>query len=56
MGFNPLPSLFYLCLKEREMFGWPELDLKVFLELGLDLLKNLPYSIRILNQSINWSQ
>jgi hypothetical protein len=55
MSFNPLPSLFYLCPKEREVFGWLELDLKDFQELGLDLLENLPHRIRVPDQGINWS-
>jgi hypothetical protein len=45
-SFNPLPSLFYLSPKEREVSGWPELDLKDFLELGLDLLENLPHRVK----------
>jgi hypothetical protein len=55
MSFNPFPSLFYLCPKEREVSGWPELDLKDFRELGLDLLENLPHRVRVPDQGINWS-
>jgi hypothetical protein len=55
MSFNPLPILFYLCWKEREVSGWLELDLKDFRELGLDLLKNLPHCVRVPDQGINWS-
>jgi hypothetical protein len=55
MGFNPLPSLFYPRPKEGKMSGWPEFELKDFWELGLDLLKNLPHFIGVLDQSINWS-
>jgi hypothetical protein len=54
-SFNPLPSLFYLGPKEREVSGWPELDLKDFWELGLDILENLPHCIIVLDQGINWS-
>jgi hypothetical protein len=35
-------SLFYSCLKEREVPGWPELDLKSYRKLRVDLLENLP--------------
>jgi hypothetical protein len=38
------------------MSSWPELDLKVLRELGPDLLKNLPHSIEILDQGINWNR
>jgi hypothetical protein len=55
MGFNPLPSLFYLCPKEREVSGWLELDLKDFWQLRFDLLENLPHCIRVPDQGINWS-
>jgi hypothetical protein len=55
MGFNPLPSLFYFCPKEGKMSDWLEFELKDFWELGLDLLKNLPHFIGVLDQSIDWS-
>jgi hypothetical protein len=54
-SFNPVPSLFYLCSKEREVSGWPELDLKDFRELRLNLLKNLPHCVGVPDQGINWS-
>jgi hypothetical protein len=54
-SFNPVLSLFYLCRKEREVPSWPELDLKNFQELKLDLLKNLPHCIGIPDQCINRS-
>jgi hypothetical protein len=55
-SFNLVPSLFYLCPKEREVPGWPELDLKDFWKLRLDLLKNLPHCVGILGQGINRSR
>jgi hypothetical protein len=36
--------------------GWPEFELKDFQDMGLDLLKNVPHFIGVLNQSINWSR
>jgi hypothetical protein len=47
--------LFYLCPKEREVSGWPELDLKDFRELRLDLLENLPHCVKVPDQGIKWS-
>jgi hypothetical protein len=55
MSFNPVPSLFYLCPKEREVSGWPELDLKDFRELRLNLLENSPHYVRVSDQGVNWS-
>jgi hypothetical protein len=49
-GFNPLPNLFYLRPKEGKMSGWPEFELKDFQELGLDLLKNLPHFVGVLDK------
>jgi hypothetical protein len=55
MSFNPVPSLFYLCPKEREVSGWSELDLKDFRELRLNLLENSPHYVRVSDQGVNWS-
>jgi hypothetical protein len=52
MGLNSVTSLFYSFPKEGEVTGWPELDLKDCRKLRVDLLKNLPYYTRILNQGI----
>jgi hypothetical protein len=38
------------------MSGWLEFELKDFRELGLDLLKNLPHFVGVLDQSINQSR
>jgi hypothetical protein len=54
-SLNSMLSLFYPCPEEREVPGWPELDLKDLRKLRLDLLKNLPHCIRILDQGINQS-
>jgi hypothetical protein len=48
-------SLFYSCPKEREVPGWPELDLEDFRKLRFDLLKNLPHCTGILDQGVNRS-
>jgi hypothetical protein len=55
MSFNSVPSLFYTCPEEREVPGWPELDLKDFRKLRLDLLKNLLNCVGILDQGVNRS-
>jgi hypothetical protein len=39
MGFDPMMNFFHVGPKEREISGWPELDLKNFRELRLDLFK-----------------
>jgi hypothetical protein len=50
-----MTSLFYSCLKEREVPGQLEPDLEDFRKLRFDLLKNLPHCTGILDQGINWS-
>jgi hypothetical protein len=42
-------SFFHFGPKERKMFGWPELDLKNFLDLRLDLFKKMLHFIRVLD-------
>jgi hypothetical protein len=49
-------SFFHFSLKERKMSGRPELDLKDFQELRLDLFKNVLHFIRVLDQGINQSR
>jgi hypothetical protein len=49
-------SFFHFGLKERKMSGRPELDLKNFWELRLDLLKNVLHFVRVLDQGINRSR
>jgi hypothetical protein len=47
MCFDPTTSLFHFGPQERKMFGRPELDLKNFRELRLDLFKKMLHFIRI---------
>jgi hypothetical protein len=54
-GLQSFAEPFLPSLERREDVGWPEFELKDFWELGLDLLKNLPHFIGVLDQSINWS-
>jgi hypothetical protein len=42
-----MTSFFHFGPKERKMFGRPELDLKNFRELRLDLFKKMLYFIRV---------
>jgi hypothetical protein len=42
-------SFFQFGPKERKMFGWPELDLKILWELRLDLFKKMLHFIRVLD-------
>jgi hypothetical protein len=49
-------SFFHFGPKERKMSGWPELDLKNFYELRLDLFKKVPHFVRVLEQGINQSR
>jgi hypothetical protein len=47
---------FHVGLKKRKMSGRPELDLKNFWELRLDLFKKVLHFIRVLDQGINQSR
>jgi hypothetical protein len=47
MFFNPTMSFFHFGPKERKMSDWPELDLKNFRELRLDLFKKMLHFIRV---------
>jgi hypothetical protein len=49
-------SFFHFGPKERKMPGRPELDLKNFQELRLNLFKKVLHFIRVLDQGINWSR
>jgi hypothetical protein len=49
-------SFFHFGPKERKMSGRPELDLKNFYELRLDLFKKVPHFVRVLEQGINQSR
>jgi hypothetical protein len=49
-------SFFHIGLKERKMSGRPELDLKNFRELRLDLFKKVLHFVRVLDQGINRSR
>jgi hypothetical protein len=49
-------SFFHFGPKERKMLGRPELDLKNFQELRLNLFKKVLHFIRVLDQGINWSR
>jgi hypothetical protein len=55
MGLNPVTTLCYSCPKEREVPGWPDLDLKSHGKLRVDLLKDLPYRTGVLDQGVNRS-
>jgi hypothetical protein len=46
-------SFFHSGPKESKMSGWPELDLKNFWELRLNLLKKVLHFIRVPDQGIN---
>jgi hypothetical protein len=46
-------SFFHFGPEERKMSGQPELDLKDFRELRLDLFKKVLHFIRVLDQGIN---
>jgi hypothetical protein len=54
--FDPTTSFFHFGPKERKMSGRPELDLKDFQELRLDLFKKVLHFIRVLDQDINQSR
>jgi hypothetical protein len=56
MSFDPTMSFFHFGLEERKMSGRPELDLKDFWELRMDLLKKVLHFIRFLDQGINQSR
>jgi hypothetical protein len=56
MCFDPTTRFFHFGLKERKMSGRPELDLKDFRELRLDLFKKVLHFIRVLDQDINRSR
>jgi hypothetical protein len=45
--FDPTTSFFHFALKEREMYGRLELDLKNFRELRLYLFKKMLHFIRV---------
>jgi hypothetical protein len=49
-------ELFHFGPEERKMSGRPELNLKDFQELRLDLFKKVLYFIRVLDQGINRSR
>jgi hypothetical protein len=49
-------SFFHFGPKERKMSDRPELDLKNFQELRLNLFKKVPHFIRVLDQGINRSR
>jgi hypothetical protein len=49
-------SFFHFGPEERKMSGQPELDLKDFRELRLDLFKKVLHFIRVLDQGINRSR
>jgi hypothetical protein len=49
-------SFFHFGLEERKMFDRPELDLKDFRELRLDLFKKVLHFVRVLDQGINQSR
>jgi hypothetical protein len=49
-------SFFHFGPKERKMSSWPELDLKNFRELRLNLFKKVLHFIRVLDQGINRSK
>jgi hypothetical protein len=49
-------SFFHFGPKERKMSGRPELDLKNFWELRLNLFKKVLHFTRVLEQGINQSR
>ena len=53
MRFDPMTSFFHFGPKERKMSGRPELDLKNFQELRLNLFKEVLHFVRVLDQGIN---
>jgi hypothetical protein len=56
MFFDPTMSFFHFGPKERKMSGRPELDLKNFRELRLNLFKMVLHFIRVLDQGIYQSR
>jgi hypothetical protein len=54
--FDPMTSFFHFGPKEGKMSGRPELDLKNFWELRLNLFKKVLHFISVLDQGINWSR
>jgi hypothetical protein len=56
MCFDPTMSFFHFGPKERNMSDRPELDLKDFRELRLDLFKKVLHFVRVLDQGINRSR
>jgi hypothetical protein len=54
--FDPMTSFFHFGPKERKMSGRPELDLKNFRELRLNLFKKVLHFVRVLDQGINRSR
>jgi hypothetical protein len=56
MCFDPTMSFFHFDPKEKKMSDQPELDLKNFRELRLDLFKKVLHFIRVLDQGINRSR
>jgi hypothetical protein len=49
-------SFFHFGLKEKKMSSRPELDLKNFWVLRLDLFKKVLHFVRVLDQGINLSR
>jgi hypothetical protein len=56
MCFDPMMSFFHFGPKERKMSGRPELELKNFWELRLDLFEKVLHFVRVLDQGINRSR
>jgi hypothetical protein len=54
--FDPAMSFFHFVPDKRKMSGRPELDLKDFRELRLDLFKKVLHFIRVLDHGINRSR
>jgi hypothetical protein len=48
-GLQSFAEPFLPSPERREDVRWPEFELKDFRELGLDLLKNLPHFVRVLD-------
>jgi hypothetical protein len=51
-----MTSFYHIVPKERKMSSQPELDLKNFQELRLNLFKKVLHFIRVLDQGINQSR
>jgi hypothetical protein len=51
-----MTSFFHFGPEKKKMSGRPELDLKDFRELRLDLLKKVLHFVRVLDQGINQSR